>query len=227
MLLSRLRLSTETASDHDLGVVLASPYQLHRTIWNLFADHPDRRRDFLYRIDWENGRPIVWMLSERAPRAVPKPWALDPPKELLPALRNGDRLAFELRANPIVTRQRDRHDVVMEAKKRLVAAGLSRAEWPTEAQLAQDEGSAWLIRRGVSRGFALRPEEVIVDCYEVHTFAKPRQDRIRFATCDFHGVLTITDATAFLDAWRHGLGPAKGFGCGLFLLRRAGQVRDL
>jgi CRISPR system Cascade subunit CasE len=220
MLLSRIRLSPEAASARELGPMLASPYRLHQAVWDLFADGSNRRRDFLYRLDWESGRPNLWALSDRPPRSRPALWSAET-KELRPVLRNGERLRFSLRANPIISRNGDRHDVVMEAKKRLQAAGLPRAEWPTEAQLAQEEGAGWLVRRGEGRGFSVQPSQVIVDGYEVHAFAKPREGEIRFATCDFHGVLEITDAAAFLHTLRHGLGPAKSFGCGLFLLRRA------
>jgi len=194
---------------------------MHRAVWDLFADGPDRRRDFLYRLDWEKGRPILWTLSDRPPRPVPDLWAAET-KELRPVLRSGESLRFTLRANPIVTRNGDRHDVVMEGKKRLQAAGLPRSEWPTQAQLAQEAGAAWLVRHAEGRGFCVQPERVIVDSYEVHSFAKPRAGTIRFATCDFHGLLEITDGAAFIDTLRYGLGPAKGFGCGLFLLRRPG-----
>jgi CRISPR system Cascade subunit CasE len=109
----------------------------------------------------------------------------------------------------------------MEAKKRLRSAGVSKAAWPTEAQLAQEHGTAWLVRHAENRGFAVEPGQVLVDGYEVHTFKKPQGKEIRFATCDFHGLLTVTDADAFLQTLHQGVGPAKGFGCGLFLIRRA------
>jgi CRISPR system Cascade subunit CasE len=222
MLLSRIRLSGDAASARELGPMLASPYRLHQAIWDLFADGPNRRRDFLYRLDWESGRPTLWALSDRPPRSIPALWSAET-KELRPVLRHGERLRFSLRANPIVSREGARHDVVMEAKKRLKDGGVPRAEWPGEAQVAQQEGAAWLARRGEGRGFSVQAGQVIVDSYEVHTFAKPRQGEIRFATCDFRGLLEITDVAAFLHTLRYGLGPAKGFGCGLFLLRRAGS----
>ncbi|HEX4495494.1 MAG TPA: type I-E CRISPR-associated protein Cas6/Cse3/CasE [Thermoanaerobaculia bacterium] len=220
MLLSRIHLSPEAVSSHDLGPMLASPYRLHQAIWSLFADHADRRRDFLYRVDWDSGRPLLWTLSDRPPRPMLEPWEAQT-RELNPILRAGERLRFSLRANPVVTRDRKRHDVVMEAKRSLRASGLSKVDWPTDAQLAQEHGAAWLVRRAEARGFDVEPGEVLVDSYEVHTFKKPRGEDVRFATCDFHGLLTVTDADVFLHTLHQGLGAAKGFGCGLFLIRRA------
>jgi CRISPR system Cascade subunit CasE len=219
MLLSRIHLSPEAVSSRDLGPMLASPYRLHKAVWSLFADHADRRRDFLYRVDWDSGRPVLWTLSDRPPRPVPELWEAQT-RELNPVLRPGERLRFSLRANPIVTRDGKRHDVVMEAKQRLRAAGTPKA-WPTEAQLAQEHGAAWLIRHAEGRGFAVEPGEILVDSYEVQTFKKPQGEGVRFATCDFHGLLTVTEADAFLRTLHQGLGAAKGFGCGLFLIRRA------
>jgi CRISPR system Cascade subunit CasE len=220
MLLSRIHLSPEASSSRDLGPMLDSPYHLHKAVWSLFADHPDRRRDFLYRLDWDSGRPLLWTLSHRPPRPVPDLWDTKT-KELRPVLRDGERLRFSLRANPVVTRDGKRHDVVMEAKQRLRTSGLLKTEWPTEAQLAQEHGTAWLVRHAEGRGFAVDPGQVLVDSYEVHTFNKPREGKIRLATCDFHGLLTVTDTGAFLHTLHHGVGPAKGFGCGLLLIRRA------
>jgi CRISPR system Cascade subunit CasE len=221
MLLSRIRLSPEAVSSPELGRMLQSPYRLHKTVWSLFADRGDRRRDFLYRLDWDAGRPTLWTLSDRAPRPVPELWEAQT-RELKPVLRSGERLRFSLRANPVLTREGKRHDVVMEAKQRLREAGVSRSEWPSEAQLVQESGSAWLVRRGEGCGFSIEPSQVVVEGYEIHTFSKSAGAAIRFATCDFHGLLTITSVDAFLAALQRGLGPAKSFGCGLLLIRRQG-----
>jgi CRISPR system Cascade subunit CasE len=85
MLLSRIHLSPEAASSRELGPMLSSPYRLHKAVWSLFADHADRRRDFLYRLDWEAGRPLLWTLSDRPPRPVPEFWDAQT-RELKPVL---------------------------------------------------------------------------------------------------------------------------------------------
>jgi CRISPR system Cascade subunit CasE len=221
MLLSRIDLSPEAATSRHLGPMLASPYSLHKAVWSLFADHADRQRDFLYRLDWHAGRPTLWTLSDRPPRPLPELWNART-RKLRPVLRAGERLRFSLRANPALTRDGKRHDVVMEAKLRLRDASVPKTAWPTEAQLAQEHGTAWLVRHAGGRGFVVDPAQVLVDSYEVHTFKKPQGREVRFATCDFHGLLTVTDVDAFLHALRRGVGHAKGFGCGLFLIRRAG-----
>ena len=145
----------------------------------------------------------------------------DESKAFRPVLRSGDRLRFTLRANPIVTRGRKRHDVVMDAKWQLRRGGVPRDQWPAEAALAQETGLAWLLGRAEKHGFATTAEAVRVDRYAVETFVKPGKDGVRLATCDFSGVLVVRDVERFLAGVRAGIGPAKGFGCGLLLCMRA------
>lgn len=219
MYLSRISLSPETGGDASFWSMFETPYRLHQAIWELFADDPDRRRDFLYRLDREGGRPRVFSLSERAPRTTGNTWRVEC-KELRPVLHAGERLRFSLRANPVVTRSGARHDVVMEEKRRLRERGVPRDEWPSQAELAQEAAAAWLVRRAPKHGFAIDPEAVRVDAYDIHEFRKPGGGEVRFATCDFEGLLTVTEVNVFLTALRNGIGPAKGFGCGLMLVRR-------
>ena len=221
MYLSRIRLSPEAARDRHFWTLFENPYRLHQEIWNLFSDHPDRRRDFLYRLESDRGRPILYALSEREPRPAPSfqgLWKVES-RPLRPALQPGDRLRFSLRANPVVTRDGSRHDLVMDLKKDLAKRGVPKADWPSEAALAQQAGERWLTRRAADHGFA--PEHVLVVRHEVLTFPKPSGAQVRLAVCDFEGTLSVTDPALFLAMLRQGLGPAKGFGCGLLLLRRA------
>lgn len=44
---------------------------------------------------------------------------------------------------------------------------------------------------------------------------------MRLATLEFSGVLAIRNPDLLLDVVRKGVGPAKGFGCGLLLLKPA------
>jgi CRISPR system Cascade subunit CasE len=76
----------------------------HALIWSLFADHPDRKRDFLWaRMD--DG--LFYILSGRPPVDAHGLFEIDPPKVFALALTAGDTLAFSLRANPVVRRRGD------------------------------------------------------------------------------------------------------------------------
>lgn len=219
MFLSRISLSPEAPNATGFWRLFENPYRLHQEVWALFADRPDRERDFLYRLDRDLGQPRIFCLSQREPRSSgifrveTKPFA--------PVLLVGGRLSFVLRANPIVCRGGARHDVVMNAKRELVSRGVVPGERPAVAELAQEHGTAWLVERAGRHGFAVEPAAVRVERYEVVELAKPGGRRVRFATCDFTGHLTVTELPAFLHALQHGIGPAKGFGCGLLLVKRA------
>ncbi len=220
MFLSRVSLSHQAPGDSALGRMFANPYRFHQEVWALFADGPERRRDFLYRLDREGREPRIFCLSEREPRAVPGVFRVES-KRFDPVLEAGERLHFALRANPVVSRQGARHDVVMDAKRELQARGVPRSERPTVAQLAQERGTAWLLERAPKHGFTVEPTAVRVDRYEIVDLTKTGGTRVRLATCDFAGTLTVTDVPALLLALKHGIGPAKGFGCGLLLCKRA------
>jgi len=62
---------------------------------------------------------------------------------------------------------------------------------------------------------------VRVERYASLDLTKPNGTRVRLGTCDFAGTLTVTDEALFRQALKQGIGPAKGFGCGLLLCERA------
>ena len=62
---------------------------------------------------------------------------------------------------------------------------------------------------------------VTVDGYEQHKSIKRNGNRpISFSTLDFGGLLTVTDKQAFEKSLFFGIGPAKGMGCGMLMVRR-------
>jgi len=216
MFLSQVSLSPETATNPVLRRKVANVYRLHQAIWDLFGDGPGRQRDFLYRFDQEKGQTRIFCLSARAPRPVPGLFRVESRPFHL-KIRAGQRLRFTLRANPVVNRHGARHDVVMDARFGLKSRGVPASQIPAFSELAQERGIAWLLERAPKHGFAVAPEEARVDRYAPLEFDKPNGLRVRLGTCDFSGTLTVTDEAAFAEALRQGIGPAKGFGCGLLL----------
>jgi len=196
----------------------ARPAATHHLVWSLFADGPERRRDFL----WREEAPGRFMtLSRRPPVNIEGLFDLDS-QPFAPVLAPGDRLGFTLRANPVVARaavpgQRGkRHDVVMDVLKS-VAPG-QRAEVRPDAVLTA--GRAWLARQGAAHGF--QPEgEVAVDGYDRVVIPRETGASVTFGVLDISGVLTVEDPARFLAAQEAGFGHARAFGCGLMLIRRA------
>lgn len=208
------------------------PYGLHQEVWKLFADDPERKRDFLYRLDGDGGQVIVYTLSARPPEAAGRFFQVAT-KELRPSLRAGDRLRFLLRVNPVVSRKAGsdpeargkRHDLVMDERFRRHQAGTPKSELPARESLAQSVAKDWLAARSERLGFAVDARDFGVLRYAIERFPKAngRGPKISIGVCDFEGALTVRDPEVFLATLRQGIGPAKGFGCGLLLIRRAGE----
>lgn len=126
MYLSRIRLRPEIGETQLAFVLQDRKYGLHRLFWDLFSDGKgdQQRRDFLFREEVaaeqlprpgkRKGDPVYYVLSSRKPaenglfRVDAKPYQ--------PMLTKGDRLAFKLRVNAVVTRNGKRHDIVMDAQ---------------------------------------------------------------------------------------------------------------
>ncbi len=213
-----------TANDPEkvMGILKADGYRFHQLLWNIFPNDPEAQRDFLFRRDETKGWPLFYVLSARQP--VNDQGILDiETKPFNPQLRVGDRLTFSLRANPVRTRKTDdsnpkkrrRDDVVWCLKKFYEEEGKVR---PSQAELAQQAGEAWITRQGERHGFNVH--SVRVDSYLQHRMSGTKRN-IRFSTLDFNGVLTVTKTDDFHRALVQGIGPAKAFGCGLMLVRRA------
>lgn len=221
--LCRARLRQDTAAVGSLARLLvpdgggARTAAAHRLVWALFADAPDRQRDFLWR---QEGPGRFMALSARPPLPLSDLFEVEC-KPFEPALAAGDRLAFTLRANPVVSRgapgtRGRRHDVVMNALHDLPKGERAAARLPA----VMDAGRAWLARQGAAHGF-VPADGVGVDCYETVRIPRDKGDPLRFGQLDFTGVLTVADPATFLPALSNGFGRARAFGCGLMLIRRA------
>ncbi len=219
MYLSRL-----TLTEHpDLGTIvqrLGDAYREHQMLWELFEPDADAARDFLYRREIRQGRPRYFLLSRRPPVNTLGLWHIDPPKPFAPRLKPGQRLLFSLRVNPVVTRNGRRHDIVMDRKHRMGWKNMPPADRPPLQQVIQEAGSDWLRQRAARHGFEIDPGLLRVEGYQQHQTRRGKR-LIRFSTLDFTGLLRVTDPEAFGQTLETGIGPAKAFGCGLMLIRRA------
>lgn len=194
----------------------------HHLMWYLFADAPDRRRDFLWR---KMDQGVFFTLSKRPPADPHGLFEMEEPKLFTPVLQAGDRLHFALRANAVVRRKDParqksvKHDVVMDMLRALPTG--ERSEHRTD--IIRAAGLTWLERQSTAAGFAFQPSEVAVEGYEIHHISRRGRSTppIRFSSIDFEGELTVTDPEGLMEAIHRGFGASKGFGCGLMLIRRA------
>ncbi len=224
MFFSRVTIQEDAGHSSQMSI-FQTQYSLHQSIWKLFADRQDRKRDFLYRVDKDGLKPVIYTVSEREPEQNTEFWRVES-KEYAPRLHSGTELAFMLRVNPVVTKRdaqkkQHRHDVVMDMKMGLKEKGTSKNDLPSIALLSQQAGWNWLSRRAEQYGFAIEENQLRVDGYRKEMFKKKKGGRkIQFSILDFTGKLTVTDPALFSNTLFQGVGPAKAFGCGLLLVKR-------
>ena len=209
MYLSRLILNP---ASRQVQSEIARPYEMHRTIMRAFPDglneqtervlfrlEPDERHAGLGLLVQSWGPPD-WSYLAGAPGCLLETDDPNPAvKHFTPRLRQGQRLAYRLRANPTVKTKRE---------GRPVRQGI----------LQEDQQIEWLARKGQAGGFRLlsarTSREDMID-----SGAIPRdgagKDRARFVAVQFDGVLEVTDADRLNETLRNGVGSAKGFGFGL------------
>jgi CRISPR system Cascade subunit CasE len=224
MYMSRLTLLADQARPSQLVRVSAGGgYRLHQLVWQLFENSP-AQRPFLYRQESQQGTPRLLLLSEQEPEDTTGLWRIES-KPYTPKLVAGERLAFSIRLNPVVKKRdendrQQRHDLVMEQKKQLEREGIPREQWPAQTELARRAGVQWLAKRAETAGFELHEDRLLAEEYRQHRLHKPGKAPIRFSTLDCAGLLTVSDPQRLVQTLQTGLGPAKGFGCGLLLVRR-------
>src|SRR5574337_47048 len=214
----------ERAAAHDWSV---GAYEQHQWLWRFLPAPPGSPRRFLFRRHDVDGMPRFYVVSAAEPSSPTPNWIVHS-KPYAPRLAEGDELQFDLRANPVVTiRGADgrarRHDVVMQEKKRLLAArGLARwCDWttpdrPALPDLVRRTCIAWLNARAANLGIAFDDDLLRVEGYMQH---RGRSEELRFSTVDFSGRVRAADPAALNRTLVEGVGHGKAFGCGLLLLR--------
>lgn len=193
-------------------------YRDHALVWRLFSGD-GMRRDFIFRQDTDDsGMTVYYVVSRREPRDVDGLFQVQS-KPYRPQLDIGALLRFDLRANPAVSRRDEagvsrRHDVLMDAKR--------MADSPQEMSEAMERaGEAWLSARAPRWGLELKAGSVLQVAYRQHRLA-PKGKRIEFSSLDYRGIARVTDPGALQRALLDGVGHARGFGCGLLLVKRLG-----
>jgi len=125
MYFSRIRIRPEILKSTQLAKVLSdNSYNMHRLLWDLFTSQ--KQRSFIYREEIAReqlgtqagvrGEPIYYIVSSTRPSSGNSIFQVEE-KEYQPKLQQGDSLRFELRANPVITRNGRKHDVAMDAQR--------------------------------------------------------------------------------------------------------------
>lgn len=216
MYLSRLMLRRR-----DLRVIrdLGDVGQLHRTLMRAFpdTDAPNPRASFgvLHRVE-DVDAPAVLVQS-----LVPPDWsALDEGylvdhetkdiTHVFDALTVGRRLRFLLVANPSRKSAAHRDGEPSPRNSRRVALRTDQ------------ERHAWLASRGERHGFELDGAGPFTGVrIDRLPHSPPGSSRVVVRAVRYEGRLRVVDPQRFAETVRHGLGPAKAYGCGLLSVAAA------
>ena len=189
-------------------------YDIHKEVWGLFPGMPDSNRDFVYSI-MDDGRTI-YMVSSREP-LFNDHWMVES-KEYDPKINPGDVFRFRLLANPTVMKTKDnkhkRHDVVMDLKQKLRAEG---KEFDMNS-IVNSSVSDWVERKASLNGFKVDHKSLMIHSYTSNKSQKGDR-KIIFSTAIIEGVLMVTDVESFKNCLFKGIGSAKGFGCGMLMIK--------
>lgn len=201
MFLSRVAIDRSCTLDY---------YQLHRSLWALFPDRPEAKRDFLFHIEEQRvGHDTCLLLQSAVEPVKPageglrliakKPYPLQ--------LRQGQRLSFLLAANPVKT-------IKDERERRNAKGNIKACRIPL---LKDSEQRQWLERKlagaAILDAVLMRPNSPL--------YFRKQGKAGKIVPMTFEGVIQVTDPASLTKLIHDGIGPAKAFGCGLMLVRRA------
>ena len=193
-------------------------YLDHALVWRLFPGD-GAGRDFLFRrMRVERGSRDYLIVAKRPPVPFAPDWRCES-KSYDPALPIGTWLRFDLRANPTIARKQGgprgrRHDVLADARYQS-APDPARDRVRPPSDVARD----WLLQRADRIGLRIDGDALKADNYTQHRLHRKGRG-IRFSSIDYSGLACVADTATLAAALTHGVGHAKGFGCGLLLIRR-------
>ncbi|WP_199441448.1 type I-E CRISPR-associated protein Cas6/Cse3/CasE [Umezawaea beigongshangensis] len=215
MHLTRFEINTARRAARSL---LTSPQKLHAAVLSAFPSpgddaEPDR---VLWRLDQRAHQSNLYLVSPREPdlthlvEQVGWPttngWDTRDYSALLGKLAAGQQWAFRLRANPVSSRRK--------------TADATRSQRFGHVTVAQQ--TRWLLDRTERHGFTVPTgvhdePDVAVQGRETLKFDRCGRT-VTLSTAVFEGRLEISDAEVFRRSLVQGIGPAKGYGCGLLTL---------
>lgn len=204
--------------------LLNSPQAMHAAVLSGFADPtPTENGRVLWRVDRIGMQTALYIVSpeqpdlthlvEQAGWPTTETWESRPYDRFLGQVQAGQRWGFRLMANPV----------------RAVREPESRGRGQVRAHVTGSQQEQWLLDRSGRAGFEIEPwgaEEpkngFQLTVTERKTVEFKRQgSTVTLSMARFDGFLTVLDADLFRHSLTHGIGRAKGYGCGLMTIARA------
>ncbi|MBP2315536.1 type I-E CRISPR-associated protein Cas6/Cse3/CasE [Azospirillum soli] len=184
----------------------------HHLVWSLFGDRGGDRQ-FLYRMTGAGVRQPILLYSAEPPKDTTGLWTVESKSMPLPQAA-GERVAWSIRVNPVVSRDGKKHDVVTDARR----AAPKDERWDETARRVVP---AWLAPRLAKVGLDASLDGMVVEGSAKHQFPHDRGGRpVTVRSIDVSGTATVTNPAALASGILNGIGSAKIYGCGMLLLRR-------
>ena len=201
-------------------------YFVHDFIWRLVSRSKSQKRDFLYRVEYDEYKNVKYLLLLTT-HIIQSTGNMEIVVSPLynPQIAEGQSLRFKLRANPIVKRKENEkqkeYGLIIDAKHQLKKKNLVCGVDYALDELIHEKGMSWLERKGLQHGFSVKNWEVSVSEDNEYSINSKDNKDFKIRTLDFEGKLTITDVELFINALHGGIGSAKAFGCGLLSVAKA------
>jgi CRISPR system Cascade subunit CasE len=199
MYLSKVHVSWPKARD---------PYELHRALWTLFPGHERDQRSFLFRVEQERrgmGSEVLLQGEWQPEHAAPEIRLLAT-RSYQPRLRRGQALRFRLTGNPVKTIKDEKGRRNAKDEVKACRVPLVKEEQQLEWLHRKLHASA---RIEVASVLAIRP-----------LYFRKGGRAGKIVTVTFDGVLEVLGPEHLWRQLQDGVGPAKGFGCGLLSIAR-------
>lgn len=216
MFLTRFDINPVRRGAHKL---LGSPQAMHAAVLASFPSADpgaDPTSRVLWRVDTSRARtqlyiqsptrPDLTHLVEQAGWPTTATWSTGDVGALLDSLDKGHQWAFRLTANPTFA-------------TKVKEGGRSQRV----AHVTAEQQLTWLSGRAGKWGFRILDTggapAVDITHRSTRTFRR-QQATVTLVTATFDGLLEVEDPEVMREAIIAGLGPAKGYGCGLLTLAR-------
>jgi len=199
--------------------LISSPHAMHAAVLAGFPDpEPTDEGRILWRLDVNGPRAVLYVVSPAEPDFThlveqggwpsTHSWESKSYRPLLERIRAGQYYAFRLTANPV-------HSVRIGDATRGKPLG--------HVTVSQQE--KWLLDRQERAGFSVgaTPETQTMTLTDRRTLVFRRgEGTVTLRVASYEGTLMVTDRDRFVTTLTHGLGRARGYGCGLLTVAAVG-----
>lgn len=219
----KLRTNYPRTTDFVELALKGQAYRDHALIWKLFSEPAGHERDFIFR-RLDDGRSY-YVVSARKPviEAVNDIFEVRT-KPYMPFLQEGQKVFFDLRANPTVSisagkdsqgknLKKFHHDIFMHAKSKIGDIQPKNMQLHLEAV-----GKEWIFERAQKWGLKLYEDSLMQNARVQHRIWNKGRG-IQFSSVDYSGVAQVLDAQKIQKILLEGVGRSKSFGCGLLLVK--------